>query len=87
MALPAFRDSFNLDHFKRGYYSIHVPNPTRLVPLGPELAWAPSMGVSGCRSRRLARRLRPRDTLENWSRMNEQFARIYPAEGLDLEQA
>jgi glutathionyl-hydroquinone reductase len=40
IALPAFRDTFNLDHIKRGYYSIKALNPTRIVPLGPELAWA-----------------------------------------------
>ncbi len=41
IAIPAFRDTFNLDHIKRGYYSIASLNPTRIVPLGPELAWAP----------------------------------------------
>ncbi len=41
IALPAFRDTFNLDHIKRGYYSITALNPTRIVPLGPELKWAP----------------------------------------------
>jgi len=42
MALPAFRETFNLDHIKRGYYSIKSLNPTRIVPLGPELAWTPA---------------------------------------------
>ncbi len=41
IAIPAFRDTFNLDHIKRGYYSIRSLNPTGIVPLGPELAWAP----------------------------------------------
>lgn len=41
IALPAFRDTFNLDHIKRGYYSIKRLNPTGIAPLGPELAWAP----------------------------------------------
>jgi len=41
IAIPAFRDTFNLDHIKRGYYSIQALNPTRIVPLGPELKWAP----------------------------------------------
>jgi glutathionyl-hydroquinone reductase len=36
IAIPALRDAFNLDHTKRGYYSIHAFNLTR--PLGPELA-------------------------------------------------
>jgi glutathionyl-hydroquinone reductase len=40
IAIPAFRDTFNLDHIKRGYYSIKALNPFRIVPLGPELAWA-----------------------------------------------
>ena len=44
IAIPAFRDAFNLDHIKRGYYSIHTLNPTRIVPLGPELKWAPRRG-------------------------------------------
>ncbi len=42
IGLPAFRQTFNLDHIKRGYYSIKRLNPTRIVPLGPELAWAPA---------------------------------------------
>ena len=41
IAIPAFRGAFNLDHIKRGYYSITALNPTRIVPLGPKLAWAP----------------------------------------------
>jgi glutathionyl-hydroquinone reductase len=41
IAIPAFRDTFNLDHIKRGYYSIQALNPTRIVPVGPQLAWAP----------------------------------------------
>ena len=40
IAIPAFRDTFNLDQIKRGYYSIKALNPTRIVPLGPELPWA-----------------------------------------------
>ena len=42
LAIPAFRDTFNLDHIKRGYYSIGSLNPTGIVPLGPELSWAPA---------------------------------------------
>ena len=37
IAIPAFRDTFKLDHIKRGYYSIQSLNPTRIIPLGPEL--------------------------------------------------
>jgi putative glutathione S-transferase len=40
IALPAFHDTFNLEHIKRGYYSITALNPLRIVPLGPELKWA-----------------------------------------------
>ena len=39
--LPAFGQTFSLDHIKRGYYSIKALNPSRIVPLGPELPWAP----------------------------------------------
>jgi putative glutathione S-transferase len=38
-AVPAFRETLSIDHIKRGYYSIKALNPTRIVPLGPELAW------------------------------------------------
>jgi putative glutathione S-transferase len=41
IALPTFRDTFRLDHIKRGYYSIKALNPSRIVPLGPSLEWAP----------------------------------------------
>ncbi len=41
IGLPAFRETFNLDHIKRGYYSIKALNPSRIVPLGPELPWVP----------------------------------------------
>ena len=43
-AIPAFRETFNLDPIKRGYYFILALNPTRIVPLGPELKWAPRPG-------------------------------------------
>ena len=39
-ALCAFRQTLSIDHIKRGYYSIKFLNPSRIVPLGPELAWA-----------------------------------------------
>jgi putative glutathione S-transferase len=35
IAIPAFRGTFNLDHIKRGYYSIQALNPTRIVPVVP----------------------------------------------------
>mgnify|MGYP000950065108 CR=1 FL=1 len=37
---PGIAGTVNLDHIKRGYYSIKALNPTGIVPLGPELAWA-----------------------------------------------
>ena len=47
MGLPAFRETFSLDHIKRGYYSIRSLNPSRIAPLGPELAWAPAAPGGG----------------------------------------
>jgi putative glutathione S-transferase len=41
IAIPAFCDTFSLDHIKGGYYSIKALNPAGIVPLGPELGWAP----------------------------------------------
>ena len=41
IAIPAFRGTFSLDHIKGGYYSIKALNPAGIVPLGPELGWAP----------------------------------------------
>jgi putative glutathione S-transferase len=35
LALPAFRDTVNISHIKRGYYSIRSLNPSGIVPLGP----------------------------------------------------
>ena len=39
LSLPGVRDTVNLDHIKRGYYSIKALNPTGIVPKGPELNW------------------------------------------------
>ena len=36
LAIPGVRDTVNIDHIKRGYYSIKALNPTGIVPLGPE---------------------------------------------------
>lgn len=36
LSLPAFRDTVNISHIKRGYYSIKSLNPNGIVPLGPE---------------------------------------------------
>jgi len=35
---PGIAETVNFDHIKRGYYSIESLNPTRIVPMGPELA-------------------------------------------------
>ena len=37
MAVPGVRETVNIDHIKRGYYSIKSLNPNGIVPLGPEL--------------------------------------------------
>ncbi|MBY5350242.1 glutathione S-transferase family protein [Rhizobium leguminosarum] len=35
---PGISETVNLDHIKRGYYSIESLNPTKIVPVGPDLA-------------------------------------------------
>lgn len=35
--VPGVRDTVSIDHIKRGYYSIKALNPTRIVPVGPDL--------------------------------------------------
>jgi putative glutathione S-transferase len=35
LEIPAFRDTVNISHIKRGYYSIKSLNPSGIVPLGP----------------------------------------------------
>jgi putative glutathione S-transferase len=37
LALPGLRETVNIDHIKRGYYSIKTLNPNGIVPLGPEI--------------------------------------------------
>ena len=39
LAVPGVAGTVNLDHIKRGYYSILSLNPSGIVPLGPALAW------------------------------------------------
>ena len=39
LALPGIRDTVNIDHIKRGYYSVKALNPTTIVPVGPALDW------------------------------------------------
>ncbi|MBO9123706.1 MULTISPECIES: glutathione S-transferase family protein [unclassified Rhizobium] len=35
--IPGVRGTVNIDHIKRGYYSIRALNPTGIVPVGPQL--------------------------------------------------
>lgn len=37
--LPGVRETVDIGHIKRGYYSIRALNPTGIVPAGPELDW------------------------------------------------
>lgn len=37
LARPGVRATVNIDHIKRGYYSIRALNPTGIVPVGPDL--------------------------------------------------
>ncbi len=37
LAIPGIAGTVSIDHIKRGYWSIKALNPTRIVPLGPEL--------------------------------------------------
>jgi glutathionyl-hydroquinone reductase len=37
--LPGIRTTVNMDHIKRGYYSLKALNPNRIVPVGPDLPW------------------------------------------------
>lgn len=40
MAVPGVSGTVNIDHIKRGYYSIKSLNPNGIVPKGPVLDWA-----------------------------------------------
>jgi putative glutathione S-transferase len=37
LAVPGVRETVNINHIKRGYYSIKALNPTGIVPVGPNL--------------------------------------------------
>jgi putative glutathione S-transferase len=39
LAIPEIAETVNLDHIKRGYYSIVKVNPLGIVPIGPELSY------------------------------------------------
>jgi glutathionyl-hydroquinone reductase len=36
LGIPGVQETVNIDHIKRGYYSIKTLNPAGIVPLGPE---------------------------------------------------
>jgi putative glutathione S-transferase len=36
LAIPGVQETVNIDHIKRGYYSIKALNPTGIMPLGPQ---------------------------------------------------
>lgn len=38
--IPGVRETVNINHIKRGYYSIKSLNPNGIVPMGPVLDWA-----------------------------------------------
>ena len=40
LSVPGVRATVDLDHIKRGYYSVKHLNPTGIVPVGPDLPWA-----------------------------------------------
>jgi glutathionyl-hydroquinone reductase len=37
LAIPGIRETVNIDHIKRGYYSMKALNPNGIIPIGPEL--------------------------------------------------
>jgi putative glutathione S-transferase len=45
--IPGVRDTVNIDHIKRGYYSIKALNPTRIVPVGPDLPGLDEVSIGG----------------------------------------
>jgi putative glutathione S-transferase len=46
LAIPGIPGTVNIDHIKRGYYSIKSLNPTGIVPLGPALGFSPLLAGS-----------------------------------------
>lgn len=40
LAIPGVRGTVNIDHIKRGYYSIKALNPNGIIPVGPQLPFA-----------------------------------------------
>ena len=41
LAVPGIARTVNIDHIKRGYYSMKALNPNGIVPVGPDLPFAP----------------------------------------------
>lgn len=39
LALPGVAETVNVRHIKTGYYSMKALNPSRIVPVGPDLPW------------------------------------------------
>lgn len=44
--LPGVRDTVDISHIKHGYYSIKALNPTRIVPVGPDLPGLDPVGLT-----------------------------------------
>jgi putative glutathione S-transferase len=44
LAVPGIRETVDIDHIKRGYYSIKALNPNGIVPVGPELPGLDTVG-------------------------------------------
>ena len=52
LTLPGVRETVNMDHIKRGYYSIKALNPTGIVPVGPDLPGLDPVSLSNDQSGR-----------------------------------
>ena len=46
LGVPGVRETVNIDHIKRGYYSIKSLNPSSIVPLGPDLPGLAPIGMA-----------------------------------------
>lgn len=44
LGVPGVAETVSIDHIKRGYHSIKSLNPSRIVPLGPDLPFAHLLG-------------------------------------------
>jgi putative glutathione S-transferase len=49
LTIPGVRETVNIDHIKRGYYSIKALNPTGIVPVGPDLPGLDSVLLSNAK--------------------------------------